>query len=99
MLNFLGRGMTLLDALVNGRIHTQLLPETVGVEDQEIHCAPEVCITSDGSSSVLLIAAGEDVQDALTSRNHMITVNKNSGFAVAQFIGIVIWRNMFDIIP
>ena len=86
-MNFLGRGMTLLDSLVNGRIHTQLLPEVVGVEDQSITCAPDVCESEDDSESILEIEAGVDVQTALTSRNHEISVDENSGFAVCQFVG------------
>jgi hypothetical protein len=31
------------------------------------------------------------VQDALTSRNHDISVNEHSGFAVCQFIGTVLY--------
>lgn len=80
--------MTLLDSLVNGRIHTQLLPEVVGVEDQNIECAPHICESADGSSSVLEIEAGQDVQDALTSRHHEISVREEQGFAVCQFIGM-----------
>lgn len=88
LLNFLGRGMTLLDSLVNGRIHTQLLPEVVGVEDQNITCAPNICESEDGSESVLEIEAGVDVQVALTSRNHDISVREQQGFAVCQFIEV-----------
>ena len=91
LLNFLGRGMSLLDSVVSGRIHTQLLPEVVGVEDQSIHCAPDVCESSDGSASVLEIEAGVEVQDALTSRNHAISVNEHAGFAVCQFIGAEVY--------
>jgi hypothetical protein len=89
LLNFLGRGMSLLDSLVDGRIHTQLLPEVVGVEDQSITCAPDICESEDGSSTVLEIEAGVGVQNALTSRNHDISVNAEAGFAVCQFIGNV----------
>lgn len=72
---------------MGGRIHTQLLPEVVGVEDQEIHCDPDVCALAGTSDGMLTISAGVVVQDALTSRNHEISVNKKAGFAVSQFIG------------
>ena len=79
--------MSILDAVVNGRIHTQLLPEVVGVEDQTVSCAPDVCQSSDGSPTYHTIEAGDDVQSALTSRNHKISVKEGTGFAVSQFIG------------
>lgn len=79
--------MSLLDSLVNGRIHTQLLPEVVGVEDQSITCAPNICESEDGTESVLEIEAGVEVQEALSSRNHDISVSEHQGFAVCQFIG------------
>lgn len=88
ILNFIGKGMSILDAVVNGRIHTQLLPEVVGVEDQTVSCAPDVCQSSDGSPTYHKIEAGDDVQSALTSRNHKISVNEGTGFAVSQFIEV-----------
>ena len=83
--------MSLLDSVINGRIHTQLLPNVVGVEDQTIVCAPDICESASGEETILEFEAGLEVQDALTSRNHEISVNEHTGFSICQFIGKVLY--------
>lgn len=74
ILNYLGKGMRLLDAVVAPRIHSQLLPPTVYIEDQPL---------LDGGR----ITATQEMALALSSRGHNLTYESGS-MAVTQFIAI-----------
>jgi gamma-glutamyltranspeptidase len=73
ILNCLGLGLGLLDSFKAPRIHSQLLPDLVQVENQTF-------------SSGLHVAGSAAMQLALTSRGHAISTVPD-GVGVAQFIG------------
>lgn len=92
LLNFLGKGMSLLDAVIEPRIHSQLLPETVYLEDVTLDC--EDCLTLDqngdpipGMYKQLSSSSNSLLVNALKSRGHHLTLDTGS-FGVCQIIGL-----------
>mmetsp|Transcript_14617 Transcript_14617/g.22041 ORF Transcript_14617/g.22041 Transcript_14617/m.22041 type:complete len:677 (-) Transcript_14617:115-2145(-) len=87
LLNYLCRGMSLLDAVIHPRIHSQLLPEYVYLEDMTLDC--DYCKSqSDGTAVTLESYSDQQLVDALTSRGHNITIPTGSNFGVCQFIDV-----------
>jgi gamma-glutamyltranspeptidase/glutathione hydrolase/leukotriene-C4 hydrolase len=74
ILNFIGLGMDLLSAVTEPRIHTQLFPQYVDVEDHYL-------------VSGLKIQASSLVYKSLLNRYHNIT-HHNGSMGVSQFISI-----------
>jgi len=74
ILNYLGRGMDVLQAVVQPRIHSQLLPTTVDVEAQSLVGGKK-------------ITASIDVLRALLSTHHNATYF-DGAMGVAQFIAV-----------
>jgi gamma-glutamyltranspeptidase len=92
LLNFLGKGMSLLDAVIEPRIHSQLFPQTVYLEDVTLDCVD--CLTLDengdpipGKYKQLSSATNTVLVNALKSRGHNLTVDTGANFGVCQFIG------------
>jgi gamma-glutamyltranspeptidase len=73
ILNYLGRGMDILSAVVAPRLHSQLLPDHVQVEDR---------ITL----SKKKLALGDDVIAMLKSKGHHDVVKYNDILGVSQWI-------------
>lgn len=84
--------MSLLDAVIEPRIHSQLFPQTVYVEDVTLDCAD--CLTLDtngdpipGRYQQISSASNSILLNALESRGHNITIDTGANFGVCQFIG------------
>lgn len=95
LLNFLAKGMSLLDAVIEPRIHSQLFPQTVYLEDVTLDCAD--CLTLDqngdpipGRYQQISSASNSVIVNALKSRGHNITVDTGANFGVCQFIGKIV---------
>lgn len=69
-----------MDAMIEPRIHSQLLPDVVYIEDD-----PLECWYCDGRT----IEAIDDAEliNALQSRGHVTTYHENSKLGVCQFAG------------
>ena len=80
LLNLLGKGMGLAEAVRAPRLHSQLLPDTVFVEDQTL-------VQSAGGPAGLRIQAGDDVFEALRARGHN-TTDCTGSMGVAQFVAV-----------
>ena len=72
ILNFIGRGKSLLESFQEPRIHSQLFPQEVELEHQHL-------------ISGLSIIAGSNIKKMLLSRNHNISESPQS-MGVTQFI-------------
>ena len=81
ILNTLGFGMDPLSALTAPRLHTQLLPDMVEVEDSIL----EVLGTQ---PTPITITADASVYEALNSRGHRNVTRYTGGMACTQFITI-----------
>ncbi len=68
--------MDLLSAVRAPRIHSQLLPDSVDVEDHFLE------------GSGLSIVAGPEILDALISRGHRNVTAVGGSFGVSQFIAV-----------
>lgn len=76
ILNLIGRGMNLLDAVVHPRIHSQLLPNVVDIEAHTL--------TQFGIDNIVM---PNEVYQALVSRNQIVQYHDGS-MGVTQFISI-----------
>lgn len=75
LLNYLGRGMDILSSTVHPRVHSQLLPDKVDVEDRTLVSGKKIRI-----SDVAI--------NALKSRGHHNVTLLNDSMGVTQFIVI-----------
>jgi gamma-glutamyltranspeptidase len=92
LLNFLGKGMSLSAAVLEPRIHSQLFPQTVFLEDVTLDCLD--CLTLDqngdpipGRYQHISSATNTVLVNALKSRGHNLTIDTGANFGVCQFIG------------
>lgn len=93
LLNFLGQGMSLLDSVISSRVHSQLFPQKVYLEDVTLDCTNCLALDSNGkpisgqyqkiqsTTNTLLV-------NALKKRGHNITADTGANFGVCQFIDI-----------
>lgn len=81
ILNTLGFGMDPLSALTAPRVHSQLLPDEVQVEDSSLTVLGTY-------PAPITISAGDEVYRALTSRGHLNVSRHTGGMACTQFITI-----------
>lgn len=75
LLNHVWFGMDMLTASRRPRIHTQLLPDSVDVENQKL-------------VSGLKIEASEDIVNVLKARGHHNVTFVDGSFGVSQFISV-----------
>ena len=78
ILNSIGLGLDPLSAVLAPRVHTQLLPDSVDVEDQPLPLL--------GISPAYSIAAAPEVYSALTSRGHHNVSQCTGSMGVSQLI-------------
>lgn len=81
LLNVIARGMSLLDALLAPRMHSQLLPDELYLEDYALTC-PDCGLNHSISVHSLPL-----MQQSLQSRGHSVKVETNVGFSACQFAG------------
>lgn len=83
LLNVLARGMGLAGAMRAPRLHSQLLPDTVYVEDQQLACG--LAIRAPPSASAALRSRGHNTTDCAGSMGvaQFIAVDSDSGEAFA----------------
>ena len=72
--------MNPLDALMSPRVHSQLLPDKVDVEDQQLPVL--------GGSPLASITTAHDVYASLVQRGHHNVTNYGGGMGVSQFITV-----------
>jgi gamma-glutamyltranspeptidase len=80
ILNYLVRGMDIIEAMIEPRIHSQLLPDLVYLEDDPLECF--YC-----ADRVIEDISDTELTDALESRGHVLTYTENSKLGVCQFAG------------
>ena len=81
ILNTIGLGLDPLSALIAPRVHSQLLPDKVDLEDQPL----PVLASPSASPS---IRTAEAVYASLRSRGHHNVSHCDTGMGVAQFITV-----------
>lgn len=82
ILNYLVRGMDMIEAMIEPRIHSQLLPDVVYLEDDPLECF--YC-----DDRVIEDISDEELTEALETRGHILTYTENSKLGVCQFAGRV----------
>lgn len=92
MLNFLGQGMSLLDSVIASRVHSQLFPQKVYLEDVTLDCKNCLALDTDGNPipgqyQKIQSTTNSLLVNALKSRGHNIANDTGANFGVCQFIG------------
>ncbi len=81
LLNVLVQGMSLIQAITHPRLHSQLLPDEVYLEDFALFCSE--C----GNGNVITESSIPYMMSSLIDRGHNVIVQKNVGFSACQFVG------------
>jgi hypothetical protein len=84
--------MSLLDAVIEPRVHSQLLPDTVYLEEVTLDCVDCLTLDQDGDPipgryQQLTSSSNSLLVNALKSRGHDLTFDSGS-FGVCQIIGV-----------
>lgn len=84
--------MSLLDSVIESRVHSQLFPQKVYLEDVTLDCSNCLMLDSNGNPipgryQQIQSTKNTLLVNALKSRGHNITDDIGANFGVCQFIG------------